>query len=140
MRPEMDSGTEFALQALQGQIRSYTDNVNDRMRDLGRRIDKFSDKLDHHASTERSWQDRIEKNVHTALTFGDRLQTLEETVGRHHNIFEQTKGAFWITKVLWVLVGALASTLVWGYATFVAPKDEAPKPKPVPAQVRLGDE
>lgn len=135
----MDSGTEFALQALQGQIKTYTDNVNDRMKEFGRQIDKLGDKLDTHSDNERLWQARIEKNVTTALSFGERLQTLEETVGRHHNIFEQTKGAIWLTKLLWVIVGALISTLVWGYVQFVAPRADTPQPKPVPAQEKLGD-
>lgn len=136
-RQEMDSGTEFALQALQGQIKSYTESVNERMREIAYRVDKLGDKLDAHGDVERDWQHKIERNVALAMALGERIETLEVTVGRHHNIFEQTKGAFWMTKVLWAVVGALASTLVWGYAQFVAPSSSTAPAKPVPAQERL---
>jgi hypothetical protein len=136
--PVRDSGTEFALEALSGQIKAYTDNVNRQFDKFDKRFDKMEEKVEDvhkklsaHAAEEMKWRVAFEKRVHEALAYGERLNKLEQTVDEHDDFFQQSKGAVWAGKFMWLVVGALASTLVWGYATFVKPKDAPAAPSRV---------
>lgn len=147
MRDSMDSGTQFALQAIQGQIEAYTSGVRDQFDSIRVTMEKFDKRFETHAEKEAEWQQKIEINLAKALSYGERVEKLEKQVGEHHRIFQASVGVMWASKVLWLLVGVIVSALAWGYTHFKddirigsanasvthQPLPPVPSPTPAPA-------
>ena len=114
-RGEMDSGTEFALQALQSQIKMYTDDVKERFVEI-------KDHLKDHTEKQEKWQKGIEGDLRQALAYGPRLEKLECKVGEHDKMYMASKGVVWATKLVWIVFGVLASSMIWAYSQFTQEK------------------
>lgn len=125
---DMDSGTEFALQALQGQIKVYTDTVKEK-------IDDVALQLKEHSKEQREWQIRVEEDLRLAISYGPRIDQLEKQAATYEEIYQKSKGAIWASRVMWAILAVVVSALVWAYVQLgpkVVARTAPPSP---PAQV-----
>jgi 5-deoxy-D-glucuronate isomerase len=111
MARDMDSGTEFALQALQGQIKVYTDTVREK-------IDGVASQLKEHCQDQKEWQERVESDIRLALAYGPRIEKLERQVCAYEEIYQKSKGIVWASRAVWAVLGVVVSALLWAYAEF----------------------
>jgi len=125
MARDMDSGTEFALQALQGQIKVYTDTVREK-------IDGVALQLKEHCQEQKAWQDRVESDLRKAIAYGPRIEKLERQVGAYEEIYQKSKGIVWASRALWAVLGVIVSALLWAYTEFGLRDRVHPSPPPAP--------
>ena len=127
-RGEMDSGTEFALQALQAQISNYTTAVREQMQD-------FTTQLREHSKEQRKWQDGVDDKLAQAVAYGPRIDKLETKVCAFDTMYHQSKGAIWATRAIWVVLGIVVSVLLWVYTNIVVPVTSVSKQQGTTSQV-----
>ena len=120
---EMDSGTSFALEAIQGSIEGYKASVEQGFRDLR------SDLKDHVRDEER-WQERMETEILKLVGLPGQVESIKTKVEQHEGFFQQAKGAAIASKLLWALLGVAAAGVTWLMTNVLvtAPRTGTPAP------------
>lgn len=94
--------------AMQSQLQTLTERVDESLRDIRQ-------ELRDHYREERAWQTRVEDQLREVLAVPTKLVTIEKMVFEHDRIVQQSKGAALAGRLIWVVLGAAVSGLIWLY-------------------------